>query len=298
VLKTSFAVAVEGFLAAHPNLPGHAVGRLHFWCEQFGPGAALADIDADQVDAALAALKRRGKAKPRRGKPTEYTGEPMAEATLCRYASSLGGLYRWARKERILPRSFTPPTRGLGFAASPLKTTWFTAEEVARLVAIARALDRRWGRMAALIAVAFCTGWRAGNLKELRWSAVSLDGETPTITAARTKNGAAIVSPLSSAAVTELQKLPGKHPDALVFGNGKGGAFHWRSLWAKITSKAGLHGRNFHLLRHACGSHLAASGANQAMIMEVLGHRTLHASRRYMHQSVGHKASVITRVFG
>jgi len=48
--------------------------------------------------------------------------------------------------------------------------------------------------------------------------------------------------------------------------------------------EAGLAGRNFHQLRHGTATALARAGVNQASLMAALGHRTLSASARYMHQ--------------
>ena len=53
-------------------------------------------------------------------------------------------------------------------------------------MAVARVLDQRWGKLSALILVAFHTGLRLGNLMSLRWSDVDLRARTVTVT--KTKN--------------------------------------------------------------------------------------------------------------
>jgi integrase len=93
-----------------------------------------------------------------------------------------------------------------------------------------------------------------------------------------------------------LRGLPDR--EGLVFKNRIGQAYYWRKLWDKITVEAGFEGYNFHLLRHSCGSAMAKAGVSQANIMNIMGHRTLHASKRYMHLNTSGKAEVIAKVFG
>ena len=54
----------------------------------------------------------------------------------------------------------------------------------------------------------------------------------------------------------ELRKMPGtKASDARVFcGKNPARAHDWRRLWKKVTAECGLGDRNFHQLRHGCGS--------------------------------------------
>ena len=299
-----FDVLCEGYIAKKSVLKdgtentriGEIQNRLVFWSKQFG-SIPVTEITPDMVDDALFELRKRGKFQPKRNKPSEELSEPLAPSTIARYFSELAGVFKYARKERAfrITRSWIPPTRGadLPEQAEP-DNRYFDQSEVERLVKIARMLDLSWGRMVALIEVAFCTGLRSGNLKDLDWGAVDLDAGV--ITVGCTKNGDPIVAPLSTNAKTELSKLPNK--SGLVFVNKKGEAFHWRKLWDKITAEAGFAGYNFHLLRHSCGSAMAKAGVSQANIMNIMGHRSLNASKRYMHLNVAGKQDVVSRVFG
>nr|WP_243855567.1 site-specific integrase [Aquabacterium sp. A08] len=292
--STLFTDVAHAYCASTAR-PADSLACLRFWIDQFGQ-RELTHITPEDVDAGLLALKRRGRMVPRRNGPAVPSGQPMAETTLTRYAADLGGLYRYAKRQRLVSRTWTPPTKGLETVQSPQKLRYITAEGKSRLVALARALDRRWGKMAALIEVAFSSGWRAGNLQALTWADVDL--AEGLIQAENSKTGIPLVTPISSAAVAELKKLPNKNPAALVFGNKWGAPFEWRKLWAKLTKEAGLEGHNFHLLRHGAASTLAANGASQAQIMAHLGHSTLAASRRYLHLNVSDKQALAARVFG
>lgn len=272
------------------------LARLQFWRERFG-SQELAAISPDDVDQAVVALAERGRLRPVRGKATERAGKPLAGATINRYITQLGSLYRYARRLRLLPRAHVPPTKGIEKSPElPNPERYLRPEEVERLIKVARVLDRRWGRLVALIVLAFHTGLRVGNLQALRWRDVDLDAATATV--AKTKNGRPMVSALSERAVAELKRLPDKYPDSLVFAGRTGRAYDFRKLWEKVCTEAGLPGRNFHQLRHGCGSALAQAGVGQAQIMAILGHRTLSASARYMHHSTDDKRAVVQKVFG
>lgn len=271
------------------------LGRLAFWDDQLGD-QELAAITPEAIDEVLMRLAARGRLKPRVGQAATAAGVPLAGPTFNRYVSQLQSIFKYARRLRLLPRAHVPPTKGIEKAPEPTDPNrYLRPEEVERLVSVARLLDRTWGRLPALILTAFHTGLRVGNLQDLRWN--HLDLGRRTITVLRTKNGQPIVSALSERAAAELAKLPGQDPEALVFGGKTDRPFRFRALWLRVCSEAGLPGRNFHQLRHGCGSALALAGIGQAQIMAIMGHRTLTASARYMHQGVTDKLQVVDRVF-
>jgi integrase len=291
----TLCAVVDAFVASREH-DRATLARLAFWTEILGT-RELSAITPEDVDAALVRLAERGRLVPRRGKETLPAGAPLAGSTVNRYIVQLGSVYRYARRLRLLPRAFVPPTKGIEKAPEPTDPNrYLRPEEVERLLKVASVLDRKWGRLTALIVLAFHTGLRVGNLMALRWSDVDLDRRTVTVL--KTKNGQPNVGALSERAVAELRKLPGQLPGALVFEGRSGQPHRFRSLWIKVCAEAGLPGRNFHQLRHGCGSALASAGVGQAQIMAVMGHRTLTASARYMHANASDKIAVVDRVFG
>lgn len=273
-----FKQVVDAFIASR-EWDRATLGRLEWWVEQFGP-LELAGITPEEVDAAMTRLASRG----------------IKGATLNRYASQLGSVFKYARRSRLVPRAFVPPTKGIERAPEPADPErYLRPEEVARILASARIHDRVWRKMPALVTVAYHTGLRVGALLGARWRDV--DFEAGTLTIAKTKNGDPHTAALTPAAIEELRRLPKGEAGALVFGNRSGGAFSYRPLWAKVTKEAGLAGRNFHQLRHGHGYALAKAGTSQTLIMQSMGHRTLSASARYAHASVEDKRAVVVRVF-
>jgi integrase len=267
--------------------------RFDFWKEALGD-RPLREITADEVDEAIAALALRGKLRPTRNGEAVATGKPYAPATLNRFITTLQSVYKYARKHRITPRAFQPPTIGIEKEPEPMDPNrYLRPEEVESLVAAARVLDTRWGKLEALIILGHHTGMRIGNLMALTWEDVDL--EARTVIAGKTKNGDPQYAVLSESARDALAKLPRRHD--LVFANKRGEPFHFRCLWNKVTKAVGLEGKNFHQLRHGCGHYLAVNGVNQAAIMAHLGHRTLSASARYLHANTEDKRRVVDRVF-
>lgn len=291
----TLSATIDAYVASR-EWDAATLSRLAFWDESLG-SRELSEITADEVDTAIVRLAERGRLKPRRGKETLAAGSPLAGSTLNRYVAQIQSIYRYARRLRLLPRAHVPPTKGVERAPEAQDPNrYLRPEEVERILRVARVLDRDWGKLRALIVLAFHTGLRKGNLIALRWQDVDL--ERRTVTVLKTKNGRPMISALSERAATELAKLPGRRPDALVFEGRAGRPFNFRGLWMRCCAEAGLPGRNFHQLRHGCGSALAAAGVGQAQIMAVLGHRTLSASARYMHHSTDDKRQVVDRVFG
>lgn len=67
------------------------------------------------------------------------------------------GLFKFARKQRLVSPTWTPPTRGMDLPEpAPIKTYYFTANDIDRLVKVARTLDTpvllsHWGTESAHI---------------------------------------------------------------------------------------------------------------------------------------------------
>lgn len=292
-MMTTLKTVVNGFVSAR-EYDNATLGRLQFWVDELGE-IELADITEEQVDAALVRLAERGKLRAGRNTPTTRLGQPLAGSTLNRYVGQLAQVYKYARRLRLLRRTHVPPTRGVEKAEEATHhDRYFTDAEVDRLVNTARVVDQRWGKLPALILLAYTTGLRKTNLLELRWCDVDIDREE--ISVSLTKNGDPMVQALVPSTAAELRRLP--RGGEYVFGNAKGKPFDIRRLWVRVLAETGITGRTFHSLRHACGHKLAKSGASQAMIMKYMGHRSLTASARYMHVGIEDKRRVAHEVFG
>jgi integrase len=289
-----FSTVVEAFIASR-ELDQASLSRLVFWNENLGM-KEVSTITPDDIDAALVRLAERGRLLGGK-RLTTAAGKPLAGSTVNRYLTQAGSVFKHARRLKLVPRAFIPPTRGIERAPErPDPERYFRPEEVERLVTVAKVMDRKWGKMVALITLAYHTGLRVGSILATRGK--DLDLAAGTLTVNRTKNGDPITAGLSSAAIAELKRLPKVAADALVFGNKAGAPFTYGPLWRRIAKESRLEGRVFHELRHGHGYQLARAGVSQMMIMQSMGHRTLTASARYAHASIDDKKAVIARVFG
>ena len=293
---TTLANIIDAMMASDSPADIGSLGRVEFGRTELGHIDLLA-ITEDHVEDSCLRLAKRGKLTAGRNITARPSGNPLAPATITRYLTTLAGIYRWAKRQRLLPRRHETPTKRLEKPTSPVdKNKYMTAEEVDKLIKAARATDQRWGRLPAMITLGFHTGLRLGSITGLRCK--DIDWENQTAFVRRTKNGEPHIAPLSTACMTELRQLHPKDPDRLIFEGRTGRPFRHTKLWERTVSLVGLEGRTFHWLRHSCGTALAANGVNQASIMAVMNHKTLTASARYMHANIDDTKRVIKGVFG
>ncbi|MFK7831586.1 MAG: tyrosine-type recombinase/integrase, partial [Congregibacter sp.] len=166
--QPSLADLIYGFRSLSASADATADTRLNFWLEALGTRSAI-DISPDDVEEALGQLARRGRLKTVNGRSVP-TGKPLADASISRYLGTLAVVYKWARKQRYVSRSFVPPTRSIEKSASPVdKNKFLVPEQVEKLIRVAQLEDRRWGKLAALITFLFNTGLRIGSAMEIRW---------------------------------------------------------------------------------------------------------------------------------
>ena len=108
---TTFKDVAEAWIASREHGSG-SLGRIQFWIEQLGH-LPIDGISDDQVDDAISALVARGKLTGGISGAGQPTGKPLAGSTINRFVSTLGSIYKYARRLRVIKRSYTPPTIGI-----------------------------------------------------------------------------------------------------------------------------------------------------------------------------------------
>ncbi len=154
------------------------------------------------------------------------------------------------------------------------------------------------------ITVGSQTGMRKGNQYALEWP--DIDFDLHLITLPDTKSGKPHTVPITDdvyAALLdqrdiqdELRKLRGEdYESSRLQLDGRVFVIRENREWFSAAKKeAKIIDLGWHQLsRHTAGSRLAASGANQKVIQEVLGHATIAMSARYTHLSKGHVAEAM-----
>jgi type 1 fimbriae regulatory protein FimE len=161
---------------------------------------------------------------------------------------------------------------------------YLTASEVEKLLVVAGKLGRHSQRDVTLILMMYRHGLRVAEAISLRWEAVDLD--MAQLHVRRVKHGVAAVHPLRGKELRALRKLKRDYPGkAYVFVSERGGPLTARSVHHIIVRAGSEAGLPFpvhpHMLRHACGFHLANKGVDTRSIQSYLGHRNIQHTVRY-----------------
>lgn len=268
--------AIDEYLEQYTGKDNCVNYRLNWWHEMLG-SKVIGNINRSSIKAALKQLKDNG----------------LAAGTLNRYKANLSSVFQFVIDEYDL--IISNPCRQVKQSKEPKPPEENLSEnELKKLLNAAR--ESRWERLYLLILMAVSTGARRSELLNLTWT--DLDFKQKTAYLGNTKNDDRRVLPLTDEVLTELKPLrqvggflfPHPHSNRKPFRN-------FDPYWYAILKDAGVKIR-FHGLRHTTGSWLAAKGVHLKAIGEILGHKTIQTTQRYVHHSTEHKAIEINRVFG
>ena len=165
---------VADAFAASRQWDSASLGRLAFWVECLGE-REFASVTVDDVDDALVRLGRARSiaCRPLCDRAQRSSTEGRNDQSLRRHAR-LGLQVRasCATSSRV---TSVAPTRGIEKLPEPVDPDrYLRQEEVERILACARVVDRHWKRLPALIVLALHTGLRKGSLLKLKWESVDL----------------------------------------------------------------------------------------------------------------------------
>lgn len=145
-----------------------------------------------------------------------------------------------------------------------------------------------------LIVTGIFTGLRWGSVLKLRWN--ELDQTNSIITLTTSKNEE-LVYPLPEPVKEEISQIK-RNGQPYVFINPETGR-PWRNLRkafsrakAKITKPF-----RFHDLRHSFASNLVMNGEDLKTVQELLGHRSISTTLRYVHLNISHKKRAVDGLF-
>lgn len=164
-------------------------------------------------------------------------------------------------------------------------TKWITAEEQENILAHCREPYR------TLFLFCMKQGCRVGEARALKWDKVDLKGKVVVICAGMdlgvwkpyTKEKDVRHLPLNSRVRVALLALP-RSLAGYVFVNQEGRPLsdtRVRSAWNKAAAKAGIAITCYQGTRHSFATQKLISGHSERKIMEVTGHKTTSAFRRY-----------------
>lgn len=277
-----------------PATIDHYVGAVRQYCayaeaEHF---PAVGGTRTEHVSAWLSAL---------RDMPTERTGKPYSEASIRNRYLGLRSFFDWLSREGDVKRNPFGSVRERLIKPPEADESPKDVVSEADMVRVFAHLEKakRW-RDAAVIAILYDTGMRAGELAKLRSDSVNLETGVIQVgqVGAPTKGRRPRLAHLSPRGVSMLdrywRRTKRRAPEFAINGNGGGHA----ELAGQMT-RAGIYGisvRAFaelvppiqatigaHDLRHTSASHIAGVMSERDM-QQLYGWRSPEMARRYTEQ--------------
>ena len=143
------------------------------------------------------------------------------------------------------------------------------------------------------------TGCRCSEVLNLQWGYI--DFGQGVIRLPDAKAGARTV-PLAAAALAVLASLPAGPPEARVWIDVVTGQplTYWQlgKVWQKARKRAGLEEIRMHDLRHTMGTYAGQSGLNAFIVRDLLGHKTLAMTGRYVSKHIDPLRAAADHVVG
>ncbi len=298
--STKISQLIDAYMAAYKGRDETRGQRMEWWHMEIGH-LPLDEVDQDTIYFALQNLQAR---KPRYFAGYDADGKtiykakskPYAPATINRYAATIGALFTWCFNNRLTPKGWVHPCRGIERKPEENERTRFLSKsECTSLLEACKASI--WPKLYLLVIMALVTGGRKSELLRLKWSDINWERKEASVL--KTKNDAPKVMPLTDRVIDEMTKFRGKK-DALIFHSERcpKQPYNFVPAWSKALQTAEIKLFRFHDLRHTCASYLAQEGASLIQIGEVLGQKQVSVTKRYSHLATAHKSKLVNSVLG
>ena len=144
-----------------------------------------------------------------------------------------------------------------------------------------------------VVAIAFFTGLRRGELLQLTWSNVDMEGRKIHVAAETCKTLRSRDVPMNQVVQETLLSMLGT--SGKVFNVS---VDRLDAAFRKAVRQAHVHGVSFHTLRHSFASHVLSHGASIREVQDLLGHATINQTMRYTHPSEQGKNEAVERLTG
>lgn len=234
--------------------------------EKFYPGARLCDMDKKFCTDYAEWLQ---------SEPLTPQGKPLAQATACSSFWILGIILSAAWQKGYIKNN---PWKLLSFqekiARPESKREFLTLDEVRKLE---DAPYEKENIRRAFLFACYC-GLRVGDVTELRWSDISVNGGRHFVSVVMQKNSKPILLPLPAKALTWLPERG--EPESSVFSLPSHTVLHKHlRKWAEL---AGLERHlHFHLSRHTYGTMLITAGVDLYTASKMMGHADVRPTQVY-----------------
>ena len=275
-------------------------GRIERHLRPLLGGRHVGKMQSEDIRRAFSAI--RGGKTAARVKTGRYGLARVAggEGTARKAIRLLRAIFAWGIAERLIDRN---PAAGVATGTDGEREAVLDAPDYARLFATLATMEterRLYPAVADAIRIIALTGARRGEITGLRWQHVDLKRGVFTLPAKAHKTGHKTGKPrvisLPAAAQQIIARQPEGTPESFVFSRSKGGPVLLSKAWRTVRVEAALPaGIGLHGLRHSLASLLAVGGAEAPQIMQVLGHRQLSTTQRYIHFADKARAALAER---
>ena len=275
---TTLSDIVEVYLSRYKGKDSSLPQRLCYWNEKLGE-QTLDKLTKRSIKACLEELSETGK----------------SNATVNRYKSALSAVFTKACDIYDID---TNPCKGIkNLPEGTPCDNWATPEEVTSILNASKASS--WPKMYLFVLMAIQTGMRRSSLLSLRWDFI--DFNNGTVYQPTSKNDKPILLPITDAVLKELRAhreigtgFVFPHPS-----NPNQWFANIDSHWKLCLKRSGIDKHlRIHDLRHTTGSWLAQAGVPLTEIKEIMTHKTIQTTQRYIHHDLNSKSNSIRSVFG
>jgi integrase len=188
-------------------------------------------------------------------------------------------MYNLGRKWGLVPIDKASPASGVERFPETKRRRFVTPDELPQL---SKAIDQEADEyIRHAVWLLLLTGLRRGELLKAKWSDV--DWKQRTLLIPKTKNGEALLAPLSHAAVARLKDVPKLQDNPYIICGRKAGQHlvNLTDAWSRIRTAAGLSDLRIHDLRRTVGSWLVRDGASLHLVGSVLNHKDQKTTAGY-----------------
>ena len=153
-------------------------------------------------------------------------------------------------------------------------------------------------RLVPMIHLSLKTGIRQGELFELCWRDVNVDGAVITVRAETSKANKTRHIPLGPTALATLKAWRDQHKEVSgegrVFPGKNGGRLNnVKKSWAQVLRRSSIDNFRWHDMRHDFASKLVMNGVPLNTVRELCGHSDMNTTLRYAHLAPEHKAEAV-----
>ncbi len=188
-------------------------------------------------------------------------------------------MYNLGRKWGLVPHDKANPASGVERFPETKRRRFVTPDELPQL---SKAIDQEADEYVRhAIWLLLLTGLRRGELLGAKWS--DIDWKQRTLSIPKTKNGEALLAPLSHAAISRLKSVPQLQGNPYIICGKKLGQHlvNLTDAWSRIRAAAGLDDLRIHDLRRTVGSWLVRDGASLHLVGSVLNHKDQKTTAGY-----------------